>query len=76
MCRATTHMETAYELTVNAWPALRSLPALLDSDKDGMPDEWETKNGLNAKDGSDSAVYKIDKKYTNVEMYLNSLITQ
>jgi pectate lyase len=28
---------TAYELTVNAWPALKSLPSAADTDKDGMP---------------------------------------
>lgn len=32
---------TAYELTANAWPALKAAPAPTDTDKDGMPDEWE-----------------------------------
>ena len=64
---------TEYELTINAWPFLKSLPGLTDTDKDGMPDEWEKKNGLNQNDDSDSSGYKIDKRYTNIEVYINSL---
>ena len=64
---------TAYELTVNAWPALRSLPALADTDKDGMSDEWEKHNGLNPADPSDASTYKLSKNYTNIEVYLESL---
>lgn len=65
---------TAYELTVNAWPALRPLPAPADTDKDGMPDEWEKKHKLNPADAGDAAVYSLDKGYTNVEVYINSLL--
>ena len=65
---------TEYELTIHAWPSLRSLPAPADTDKDGMPDEWEKKNGLNPRDASDAPVYKLDRNYTNIEVYLNSLI--
>jgi hypothetical protein len=65
---------TAYEQTVNAWPTLKSLPAPKDSDGDGMPDEWETKNGLNPTDASDAASLKLDKSYTNIEVYINSLV--
>jgi len=65
---------TAYELTVNAWPALKSLVAPVDSDKDGMPDDWEKKNGLNPAEAADAAQYKISKGYTNIEVYLNGLL--
>ncbi|HEY0676689.1 MAG TPA: pectate lyase [Chitinophagaceae bacterium] len=65
---------TAYELTISAWPVLRELPAPADTDLDGIPDEWEKKNGLNAADASDSTGYKLSKQYTNIEVYLNSLI--
>ena len=67
---------TSYELTVNAWPVLRSLPTLKDSDNDGMPDEWEKKNGLNSNDAGDAQGYKLDKNYTNIEVYVNSLVKQ
>lgn len=65
---------TPYEQTTNAWPTLKSLPALKDSDSDGMPDDWERKNGLNPNDPSDASAYKIDKYYTNIEAYINSLV--
>ncbi len=65
---------TAYELTVNAWPALQSLLALTDTDKDGMPDEWEKKNGLNPGDATDATQSKLHPYYNNIEVYINSLI--
>ncbi len=65
---------TAYPLTVSAWPTLKPLPAPVDSDKDGMPDEWEKKNGLIPTDASDAANYKLSKSYTNIEVYINSLL--
>ena len=65
---------TAYELTLNAWPVLRSLPAPVDSDKDGMPDDWEKKKGLKPADAGDASAYKLDRYYTNIEVYINSLI--
>lgn len=58
---------------VGGWPELKSLPAPVDSDHDGMPDEWEKKNGLNPHDASDrNGVAK--NGYTNLENYLNSII--
>ena len=48
-----------------------------DSDKDGMPDYWETANGLNPNDASDANLYTLDTAkgwYTNVEVYLNSIV--
>lgn len=65
---------TEYELTVMAWPSLKSLPAPVDTDKDGMPDDWEKENGLNPNDAADAAGYKLSKGYTNIEVYINSII--
>ena len=64
---------TEYEATVKAWPTLVFRPAPKDTDQDGMPDEWEQKNGLNPNDASDAAGFKLDKQYTNVEVYINSI---
>ena len=65
---------TDYELTVTAWPSLQSLPAPADTDKDGMPDEWEKKHGLNPNDPADASQNKLDKHYTNIEVYINSIV--
>lgn len=59
---------------VGGWPMLNQGKAKLDSDQDGMPDEWETKNGLDPKNSSDSKGFDLDKNYSNVEVYLNSLL--
>ncbi len=66
-------------------PATASFPALVsetrpagwDTDGDGMPDAWETANGLNPNDASDGKKFTIDadkKYYTNVEVYINSIV--
>ena len=53
-----------------------SRPAGFDSDKDGIPDDWEKANGLNPNDASDALNGSLDKKgyYTNIEVYANSLV--
>lgn len=61
---------------VSGWPVLKTYGVRLDSDLDGMPDDWEKKNELNPKDGSDHALFTLDKSYTNIEIYLNQLIAK
>lgn len=53
-----------------------SRPAGFDTDKDGIPDEWEKANGLNPNDASDALTCSLDAKgyYTNIEVYANSLV--
>lgn len=60
---------------VGGWPQLKSGASPVDSDGDGMPDEWETRHGLNPRDPSDGAA-SAKSGYTNVEEYLNSLVSQ
>ncbi len=67
---------TAYEKTVSAWPLLKSEPTAADTDKDGMPDAWEMKHGLNKQDASDAITHTLHKHFTNIEMYLNSLLSK
>jgi pectate lyase len=57
---------------VGGWPELKSSPAPLDSDDDGMPDEWEISHGLNPKLADNNADRDKDG-YTNLEEYLNQL---
>lgn len=63
---------------VGGWPALDKGTKLADTDKDGMPDDWETANGLNPKANTDGKKYTLDPKgyYTNLEVYLNSLVQE
>jgi hypothetical protein len=55
------------------WPALEAGISPLDSDHDGMPDSWETAQGLNPS-VDDSAQDRNGDGYTNIEEYLNALV--
>ncbi len=46
-----------------------------DTDRDGIPDEWETANGLNSNNANDANKTTIDTEgwYTNLEVYLHSV---
>ena len=62
------------------YPTLNAGTAITDTDKDGMPDEWELEQ-MKAL-GVDNIVYafkpnayNLSAKYTNLEVYLNSLVS-
>lgn len=61
-----------------SYPELKqeTRPANFDTDGDGIPDAWETANGLNPNDASDAVQTTIDTKgwYTNIEVYANSIV--
>ena len=56
---------------VGGWPILESLPAPIDGDEDGMPDDWERANGFKIEDASDGALDADGDGYSNVEEWLN-----
>lgn len=58
------------------WPELASTAAPVDTDGDGMPDEWEKENGLDPNNADDRNKYNLDSRryYTNLEVYCNSLV--
>lgn len=58
---------------VGGWPILKSNPAPIDTDKDGIPDSWETANNLNPLITNDRE-YSLSPYYTDIEMYINSLV--
>lgn len=59
---------------VGGYPEYKGTP-YKDADNDGIPDDWEKKNGLNPNNASDaSAAAKSKSGYTNIEEYLNSLV--
>lgn len=45
----------------------------IDTDKDGMPDAWEIKYGLNPNDSGDAALDCNGDGYTNIEKYINGI---
>jgi hypothetical protein len=55
---------------VGGWPEYKGEP-LVDSDWDGMPDEWEKANGLNAFSPQDASEDLDGDGYTNIEEYIN-----
>lgn len=57
---------------VGGFPVLSADFPPEDSDKDGMPDQWEKENGLNPDDASDGAKL-TENGYTWIEIYLNEL---
>lgn len=59
---------------VGGWPEYKQENGPKDTDGDGIPDKWETANGLNPKSKADGAKYTLSKTYTNLEVYLNSLV--
>ena len=54
------------------FPGFAQLDSPLDSDNDGMPDEWEISQGLNDR-LDDSALDQDGDGYTNIEEYLHHL---
>lgn len=59
---------------VGGYPEYKGTP-YKDSDNDGIPDDYEIKHGLNPHNAADAALpAKNGGGYTNIEVYLNSLI--
>ncbi|MDE5769315.1 MAG: carbohydrate-binding protein, partial [Oscillospiraceae bacterium] len=46
---------------------------IVDSDNDGMPDDWEIARGLNPDDASDATGDYCGQGYNNIEYYINDL---
>ena len=67
---------TPYDISRIAWPELRSSSAMEDTDNDGMPDAWEIKHHLNPTDARDASGYILSKQFTNIEVYLENLLTR
>jgi hypothetical protein len=57
---------------VGGYPEYKGTP-YIDSDNDGMPDDWEIKYGLNPKDASDAQKDLNGDGYSNIEKYINGI---
>ncbi|MFG6685816.1 pectinesterase family protein [Mariniflexile sp. HNIBRBA6329] len=58
---------------VGGWPILKSENSKNDLDEDGVPDDWEKEAKLDPKT-NDAHLNTLDKTYTNIEVYSNSLV--
>ncbi len=58
---------------VGGWPIIKLKKNKKDHDGDGIPNKWERKLKLDCKT-NDANLYTLDKNYTNIEVYANSLI--
>lgn len=56
---------------VGGWPGYHSEKPPVDSDSDGMPDEWENTYDLDSRDPEDTRQDRDGDGYTNIEEYLN-----
>lgn len=57
---------------MKGWPDLNGISTFVDSDSDGLPDDYEINNGLNPKDKNDG--WQITKSgFSNLEIYLNAI---
>lgn len=59
---------------VEGWPMLQFKEPMVDSDQDGIPDLWELQHGLDPKNPEDSSSCSLQAPYTNLEVYMNSLV--
>lgn len=55
---------------VGGWPTLASGSAPIDTDRDGMPDAWESARDLDPNDPADGNLDRDNDGYTNLEEYL------
>ena len=60
----------------SGFPTLRGGTAPLDTDGDGMPDNWENTHSLDPNDASDGSKVQGGPGYTNVEVYLNTFLAR
>lgn len=59
---------------VGGWPELQSGDKPLDTDFDGIPDEWETQFGLDPNDPLDARNITLVTGFTNIEVYMRHLV--
>ena len=57
---------------VGGYPVYKGKP-YIDTDKDGIPDQWEKKHGLNPNDPADAKLDSNNDGYTNIEKYINGI---
>ena len=68
-----THRLIDSQNEVGGWPTLKSTKPPVDTDRDGMSDEWEREQQLDPQNPDDRNGDRDSDGFTNIEEYLNSL---
>lgn len=63
------------ETQAGGHPKIASQKPELDTDHDGISDTWEKTHKLNPNDAADGQLFPKKSKYTNLELYLNDLVS-
>jgi hypothetical protein len=71
-----THRLIDSQREVGGWPVLKSGNPPVDTDRDGMPDEWEREHKLDPQNPDDRNGDSNSDGFTNLEEYLNGLCPQ
>ena len=58
---------------MGGYPEYKAWEPYVDTDGDGMPDEWEKQYGLNPNDPTDAQKDCNGDGYTNIEKYINGI---
>ena len=74
VCRGTGRLIDSQK-EIGGWPELASGTTAPDGDGDGMPDAWERARGLDPADGGDANGDRDGDGYTNVEEWMNGLVS-
>ncbi|MDR2839792.1 MAG: pectate lyase [Paludibacter sp.] len=67
-------IETESELPVKVNLAKQWKTSVIDTDRDGMPDQWEKDHNLDPNNPKDARPFGLSLQYTNIEVYLNSIV--
>ena len=59
---------------VGGWPELQTAARETDTDYDGIPDTWETKNGLDPNNPLDARQITLVTGHTNYDVYMNDIV--
>jgi len=60
-------------INLRQYPVLQTYDLRIDTDDDGMPDDWETRHGLDPLNAADHAGDIDNDGYSNLENFINSL---
>ena len=61
---------------VGGWPELNGETTIVDSDKDGIPDAWENKYGMDPNNVLDASKITLVTGHINIDVYFSDLVKE